>query len=119
MAGWGAVCLALSFAMLASMNDWRVGAAACLFAGLGFYMLHNTLQTCATQLSTVARGAGVSMFACCLFFGQAAGVLLASIVVSRASLGWWCGPAAPMLGLIGLSFGSVLRDQLRVERVSA
>jgi len=42
--------------------------------GAGFYMLHNTLQTNATQMAPAARGLAISLFAFCYFLGQAAGV---------------------------------------------
>lgn len=48
---------------------------ACLIAGFGFYCLHNTLQTKATQMAPAARGAAMSLFACFLFVGQSLGIL--------------------------------------------
>lgn len=42
--------------------------------GLGLYMLHNTLQTNATQMAPDMRGIAVSTFANALFLGQAAGI---------------------------------------------
>ena len=50
---------------------------ACFAMGMGFYMLHNTLQTNATQMAPQRRGAAVSLFALCYFLGQTAGVALA------------------------------------------
>ncbi len=47
---------------------------AMLSLGLGIYMLHNTLQTNATQMAPEARGLAVSTFANALFLGQAAGI---------------------------------------------
>ncbi|WP_323029180.1 hypothetical protein [Castellaniella defragrans] len=41
--------------------------AACALAGFGFYCLHNTLQTNATQMAPAARGAAMALFACVLF----------------------------------------------------
>lgn len=48
--------------------------AAC---GMGFYLMHNTLQTQGTQMAPHARGLGMSLFATCLFVGQALGITLA------------------------------------------
>lgn len=42
--------------------------------GFGFLMLHNTMQTYATEMAPGARGAGVALFAFALFFAQAIGV---------------------------------------------
>jgi predicted MFS family arabinose efflux permease len=52
-------------------------ALACLMMGLGFYMLHNTLQTNATQMAPERRGAAVSAFALSFFIGQSCGVAIA------------------------------------------
>ena len=44
---------------------------------MGFYLMHNTLQTQGTQMAPHARGLGMSLFATCLFVGQALGITLA------------------------------------------
>ncbi len=67
---------AASYGALALARDWRQAAAAMLFAGLAFYMLHNSLQTEATELAPTARGSAVALFASGLFLGQGAGPLL-------------------------------------------
>jgi hypothetical protein len=41
--------------------------------GLSYYMLHNCLQTEATELAPTARGSAVALFACGFFLGQALG----------------------------------------------
>ena len=58
--------------------------AACGLLGFGYYMLHNTLQTNATQMLPEARGTAVAGFSSALFLGQSAGVALAAPVVDRA-----------------------------------
>ena len=51
--------------------------------GLGFYMLHNTLQTDGTQMTPEARGTAVALFASVYFIGQTVGVALAAPVMDR------------------------------------
>jgi len=51
--------------------------------GLGLYMMHNTLQTNATQMAPEARGLAVSTFANALFLGQAAGITASGFLVDR------------------------------------
>ena len=70
--------------LLLALGDGRAGRAApssrrsrCLCAGLGFYMLHNTLQVNATQMAPAQRGSSVALFAASLFIGQSTGVALA------------------------------------------
>ncbi len=51
--------------------------------GLGFYMLHNTLQTNATQMTPQARGTAVALFSSAIFVGQTAGVASGALVIDR------------------------------------
>lgn len=67
---------AAAYGALALAQGWRHAAVAMLAAGLAFYMLHNCLQTEATELAPTARGSAVALFACGLFLGQGAGPLL-------------------------------------------
>ena len=46
-------------------------------------MLHNTLQTNATQMTPEARGTAVAMFSSALYLGQIAGVAVAGAIVDR------------------------------------
>lgn len=61
---------------------WPAQAASCALAGMGFFMLHNTLQTLATQMAPQVRGTAIAAFAFCLFAGQSAGVATASRLVA-------------------------------------
>jgi predicted MFS family arabinose efflux permease len=47
-------------------------------------MLHNTLQTNATQMLPQARGTAVAGFSSALFLGQSVGVALTAQIVDRA-----------------------------------
>jgi MFS transporter, YNFM family, putative membrane transport protein len=55
---------------------WVATAPVMAVLGGGLYMVHNTLQTNATQLAPEARGAAVSLFTACFFIGQAIGAAL-------------------------------------------
>ena len=94
----GTGLLALAWAPVVA---WAIGG--CFLAGIGFYMLHNTLQVQATQMAPHARGTAVTLFACLLFLGQSTGVLVVAFSVDR---GWL--PAvfsAAALGIVVLGFG--------------
>jgi predicted MFS family arabinose efflux permease len=70
----GGIALAAAFALAAAAPaPWSVALAIAVI-GAGFYMLHNTLQTNATQMAPHARGLALSLFALCYCLGQAAGV---------------------------------------------
>lgn len=57
-----------------------VEAMKCWLGGFGFFMLHNTLQTVATQMVPQMRGTAIAAFALALFGGQAVGVGVAGRV---------------------------------------
>ena len=80
LALWGGVSMFISLLAIALMPTWWWSVPACFMAGLGFYMLHNTLQTNATQMAPERRGAALAAFAFCFFTGQSAGLALAGAV---------------------------------------
>jgi predicted MFS family arabinose efflux permease len=84
---WGGVLIALSLATTGLSPVWWMAVPGCFGAGLGFYMLHNTLQINATQMAPERRGTAVSAFASCFFLGQSAGVALAGLGVERFGTG--------------------------------
>jgi predicted MFS family arabinose efflux permease len=81
----GAGLIVTGFLWLAWGSEPWVGMLACSVTGLGFYMMHNTLQVQATQMAPAARGTAVTLFASSLFFGQSAGVLL---MAQSVDMGW-------------------------------
>lgn len=81
----GAGFIVLGLLTLAWTHQPVLGMVGCFTTGFGFYMMHNTLQTQATQMAPHARGTAVTLFACMLFFGQSAGVLVMALSVDH---GW-------------------------------
>ncbi len=77
--------------------------------GLGFYMLHNTLQTNATQMTPEARGTAVAIFSSAIYLGQTLGVAAGALVFDRLrrvplftatavalpALAWWFARKTP------------------------
>ncbi len=80
---FGSLALATGFAAFALVPALPVAIVALVVIGFGFYMLHNSLQTEATQMIPEARGTALAMFAAMLFIGQAAGVALAGPFFDR------------------------------------
>ena len=87
-----------------------------LLIGVGFYMLHNTLQVNATQMAPAARGSAVSLFALCLFTGQSAGVWLAGKVVDAYATEPVFIAVSLGLALLGWNFRRRLKNQARADR---
>ncbi len=109
LSGGGGLLLGVAFALLAAGPTWHWALLACPLAGMGFYMLHNTLQINATQMAPDNRGTAVSMFAAALYLSQSAGVLASAAVVDVASPRWLFAASACALPLIGVGFGRAIK----------
>jgi predicted MFS family arabinose efflux permease len=79
----GGFILAAAYLQLALGSLWWIAPIATTAIGLGFYMLHNTLQTKATQMTPQARGTAVGLFSSALYVGQTAGVAIGAVVIDR------------------------------------
>jgi predicted MFS family arabinose efflux permease len=105
----GGLLLGLSFLLLIFTMHWIVAVIAVFLIGLGLYMLHNTLQTHATQMAPESRGTAVSLFACALFLGQFIGVTSAGYLVDRIGVITIFSISAIGLPLIGWHFSVSLK----------
>ena len=104
LAAWGGVLLGGSLFMVGVAPSWVWAIPGCFFTGVGFYMVHNTLQTNATQMAPERRGVAVSAFASCFFMGQSAGVALAGMLVERIGTGAVIAIFACAVMLVSLNF---------------
>ena len=108
LAAAGGALICLGFLALAAASAPAFVPFAVGLVGLGFYMLHNTLQTNATQMAPEARGLAVSAFASCFFLGQAAGAWLAGTIADRAGFPVLFLAAGPLVLLLALGFARAL-----------
>ncbi|WP_180736272.1 MFS transporter [Paraburkholderia sp. PGU19] len=111
LARLGGGCLALSYGGLAILGNWWMAAPCCFLAGFGFYALHNTLQTHATQMAPKMRGTAVSLFSCFLFFGQSLGVACAAWFIDRFSAPQVFICSASGLLVLAFAFSSLVSRQ--------
>lgn len=105
----GGIGTAVAFGTMAVAPSWHFVPPACLLAGYGFYALHNTLQTNATQMAPWARGTAVSLFVCSLFLGQSVGVLGAAWLVDHFAAPAVFFVSAAGLLMLGLSFAALVQ----------
>lgn len=91
----GGFGLAVAFLAIVATPVLAGAAIASALCGLSFYMLHNTLQTNATQMAPEARGAAVSLFASALFIGQTVGVAVVGPAFDR-----WGGQPGLMVAAV-------------------
>ena len=83
------------------MPSWHWFIPAVIVLGMGYYTMHGTLQTRATELAPEARGTAISLFAFFFFMGQATGPqLLGSILKSH---GYGAAFITAGIGLVSLA----------------
>lgn len=116
LVGSGASIMAVGFAVLALGLGWRVDVGAVGLCGLGFYLMHNTLQTNATQMVPAARGLAVSVFASAFFLGQSAGMATCGHVFETLGYPMTYAGLAGLLLALGLIFRHLLswRERWRI-----
>jgi predicted MFS family arabinose efflux permease len=110
---WGGIVLAISLLAIGIAPAWWWAIPACFITGLGFYMLHNTLQINATQMAPERRGAAVSAFASCFFLGQSVGVALTGMLVERVGTGTAISIGAIGMFVIALNFSRLRSRSLK------
>lgn len=85
--GGGVACFAgYTLAMLTPV--WQFFGACTIGLGLGFYMLHNTVQTKATEMAPHSRGSALALYSSGWALGQAAGVACMGLAVGLAGYQW-------------------------------
>ncbi|MBV7540826.1 MFS transporter [Acidovorax sp. sic0104] len=111
----GATLIAVGLLSLAWAPVVGWAMLGCFMAGIGFYMLHNTLQVQATQMAPQARGAAVTMFACLLFLGQSTGVLIVAFSVDRG----WLAPVFSVAALGVFVLGLMVSRRVQARGAAA
>ena len=82
--GVGGWLMCAAYLLLAVFQNWILFIPLNILMGLGFYMMHGTLQTLATELTPEARGTAVALFAFNLFIGQGLGAAVFGVFVDSA-----------------------------------
>jgi predicted MFS family arabinose efflux permease len=116
LARFGGLLIGLAYLLLAIEAAWWLAPIAVMAIGLGFYALHNTLQTNATQMTPQARATGVGLFSSAIYLGQTLGVGLAALVFDRFGAVPLFVATAAALPALALWFSRALRRQ-RDERL--
>lgn len=98
----GGACMATAFIGLALLPVGWGAPPLILLLGLGFYILHSTLQTLATELLPKARGTSFAIFAFALFAGQAVGVTCLGLLVDAQGYPVALATVGVCLGALGL-----------------
>src|SRR5262245_29411873 len=104
LAMFGGVLLSLAYLALALGTVWWLAPLAVTAIGLGFYALHNTLQTNATQMTPEARATAVGIFSSAIYLGQMLGVAAAALIFDRFTAVPLFGASALVLTEIAMLF---------------
>jgi YNFM family putative membrane transporter len=80
----GGVLLGVAFVAIGLIPNWQSFVPLVIVLGMGYYTMHGTLQTRATEMAPESRGAAISLFAFAFFMGQSAGpIVLGRILQAR------------------------------------
>jgi predicted MFS family arabinose efflux permease len=101
MIALGAALMMASFLALTRLTHWLPAGLLLALLGFAIYLMHNTLQTLATELAPAARGTAVSLMAFVLFAGQASGAWLLGQGIDRYGYVACLTVNALALGLLG------------------
>lgn len=83
----GGTLLGVAFVSIGVMPSWHWFVPSVIVLGMGYYTMHGTLQTRATELAPEARGTAISLFAFFFFMGQATGPQLLGAVLKSSGYG--------------------------------
>lgn len=109
---YGGLLMGVALLVIAYSPQWWITLPACFCFGLGFYMLHNTLQINATQMAPERRGAAVAAFASCFFLGQSTGVAFGGTLLSFTTTDHLIAVAGLGVALVGERFSRCLRQKV-------
>ncbi len=97
----GGILIGLGLTLLLWFDQQAGALLACLVTGLGLYMLHNVLQTQATQMAPHNRSTSMALFASVLFLGQSVGVVALSLSLDAGLLNQSLALVAAGIAVVG------------------
>jgi YNFM family putative membrane transporter len=83
----GGTLLGVAFVSIGLLPAWQGFIPLVILLGMGYYTMHGTLQTRATELAPEARGTAISLFAFFFFMGQATGPQLLGSILKSSGYG--------------------------------
>jgi predicted MFS family arabinose efflux permease len=104
----GALIVSVVYIATAIPSPWPAEIGLFLIAGFGFFTLHNTMQTLATELSLTARGSAMAMFAALLFLGTGTGPIVAGVVVEHVGVELLFVGAGGMIAVFGFCSAALI-----------
>jgi predicted MFS family arabinose efflux permease len=116
----GGVLAGTGLLLFSIAQSWIEASVCFLALGIGFFMVHNSLQNRATELAPTARGSAVSLHAFFFFLGQGIAPILFGIGLHRYGETWTIAVCAGLITLTGLACAHLLlREDDRSDRRAA
>jgi len=107
----GGVIAALAFGIISFDLMWPVQFLAFTLLGFGFYTLHASIQVTATELSSTARGAAMSLHSFFFFIGNASGPVFYSLGFVKLGSAVTISTAAIVIMAVGFVCSRLLRER--------
>jgi DHA1 family inner membrane transport protein len=107
----GGVIAAFALAIVSFDLAWPVQFAAFTVLGFGFYTMHASIQVTATELSSTARGAAMSLHSFFFFIGHACGPVLYGLGFVKLGSAITLTIAAVIALAIGIVTARLLRER--------
>lgn len=104
----GGFCAALGLAIVGTSPPWPVQALAFALMGLGFYMLHASIQVYVTEFAPATRSSAVAFHTFSFFVGGGISPVLYGIGLERLGPGITLSIAAAAMVLIGIVSAQLL-----------
>ena len=90
---------------------WTWVSLCFLGAGFGYFMLHNTLQTQATELAPGARGSAMALFAAALFFGQGFGPIAGGMLAPLLGTNLLFAVSGLLISMLSLAAAGLVKER--------
>ena len=105
----GSILIFINFTLIPFSSNFIIITILIFFAGVGFYMFHNTIQVNSSEMYASSRGASLGIHAFFVFIGQALGIYFFSKVFNLLdySIGF-CFSAITIL-MLGFYFSNQLK----------
>ena len=105
----GGSLLCSAYLLIGFLQTWWLFIPGMLLYGMGYFTMHGTLQTRATELNPRARASAISLFAFMFFLGQGTGPLVMGQAIRIVGY----GPSFAAAGVGILLLAVWVRYQLR------
>ena len=107
----GGFGLCFCYMLMPWMPQWYFTIPLIFFSGFVFFMLHNTLQTCSSEMAPTKRGIALCFHGFSMLFGTAFGVMLTASLVGSFGFLWAYSFSGIGLVLLSIYFSAVLKKR--------